>query len=114
MVTNMYDKEMSIIRKHCADHAFRYTQHFMQRIIQRRITLDDVAYALSDGEIIEYYPDDYPFPSCLVLGCTMNNLPLHIVCGIAPDELFLITAYQPDPAMWAADFRTRKALERKE
>ena len=108
----MHDKEMFIIRKHCANQAFRYTQHFMQRIIQRKITLDDVANALVGGEIIEYYPDDYPFPSCLILGCTIRNLPLHIVCGIAPDEIFLITAYQPDSAIWTADFRTRKKQER--
>lgn len=90
----MQSQQLFQIRNHCAKKAFRYTQHFMQRIIQRRITIED-------------YPDDYPYPSCLVLGYTINDKPLHVVCGITPDELFLITAYRPDASIWSADFTTR-------
>lgn len=104
----MYEKQISAIREYCNSQAFRYTQHFMQRIMQRKITLDDVTIALKNGEIIEDYPNDYPFPSCLVLGYTINNFPLHVVCGIAPDDLFLITAYYPNKSMWTTDFRTRQ------
>ena len=103
----MQSQQLFQIRNHCAKKAFRYTQHFMQRIIQRRITIEDVETALANGKIIEDYPDDYPYPSCLVLGYTINNKPLHVVCGITPDELFLITAYRPDASIWSADFTTR-------
>ena len=33
---------------------------------------------------------------------------LHIVCGLGPEELYLITAYYPDPAVWSADLKERK------
>ena len=107
----MHEQQLAIIRKCCTHNKIRYTQHFMQRIIQRNITLVDVTTVLSNGKIIEDYPNDYPFPSCLVLGYTINNRPIHIVCGIGNDELFLITAYQPSPALWTNDFKTRQTLE---
>lgn len=37
--------------------------------------------AIVNGEIIEEYPNDYPFPSCLILGITIKCRYLHIVVG---------------------------------
>lgn len=68
----------------------------------------NVVHALSNGEIIEEYPTDYPYPSCLILGLSIAGHSLHIVCGIGREELYLITAYYPDPTVWAADFKERK------
>jgi len=31
------------------------------------------------GEVIEDYPDDQPYPSCLVFGRTQSGGPLHVV-----------------------------------
>jgi hypothetical protein len=85
-----------------------WTNHAMVRLSQRAISLQDVENALTHGEIIEQYPADYPFPSCLVLGTTLTDEYLHIVCGMSDSELWLITAYHPNPAEWSADFRVRK------
>jgi hypothetical protein len=85
-----------------------WTNHAMVRLSQRVIGVEDVEYALTHGEIIEHYPADYPFPSCLVLGTTIPGEYLHIVCGMNSSELWLITAYRPNPAEWSADFRVRK------
>jgi hypothetical protein len=70
--------------------------------------MDNVEYAVINGEIIESYPNDYPHPSCLILGFTADKQCLHIVCGISNSELYLITAYYPNPAEWSEDFRVRK------
>ena len=56
------------------------------------------------GEIIEDYPDDYPFPSCLMLGA--NHL--HVVCGVGAGILWIITAYHPTKDKWEDDLKTRK------
>jgi hypothetical protein len=77
-------------------------------MMERGILVDDVINALIHGEIIEQYPADYPYPSCLVLGLTLKETLLHIVCGIGDDVLWLITAYYPDPSKWSEDFKTRK------
>ena len=78
------------------------------RLFQREITTDDVVYAIQNGEIIEQYPLDYPYPSCLVLGIALNNKHIHVVCGLGLNELWLITAYYPNPDEWTNDLKTRK------
>jgi hypothetical protein len=64
--------------------------------------------ALIHGEIIEEYPNDYPYPSCLVLGLSPAGKHLHIVCGMSENTLWLITAYYPNPDEWSGDFSVRK------
>ncbi len=74
------------------------------------IRVDEVLEALDAGEIIEEYPDDQPYPSCLIFGRTQVARPLHIVCApvLTEQRLIVITIYQPDPARWEADFKGRK------
>lgn len=74
--------------------------------------VEQVLEAFNAGEIIEEYPDDQPYPSCLVLGRTLTDRPLHIVCAPVSTErrLIVITTYQPDPVRWEADFKQRRGL----
>ena len=68
----------------------------------------DVLNALLNGEIIEEYKDDYPYPSCLVFGMTIDNKVIHVVCGVNEIEVWIITAYYPDNIKWEDDLKTRK------
>ena len=86
----------------------RWTNHVIMRLIQRNILQSDVENALKNGEIIEQYENDYPFPSCLVYGINLNNEVLHIVCGSNDEELWIITAYYPDNKDWENDLKARK------
>lgn len=74
------------------------------------IDTEEILAALDAGAIIEEYLDDTPYPSCLILGRTQAERPLHVVCAPVPEErrLIIITAYQPDPSRWEPDFRRRK------
>ncbi len=74
------------------------------------IRVNEVLEALDIGEIIEEYPDDQPYPSCLIFGHTQTARPLHIVCApvLSEQRLIIITLYQPDPARWEADLKRRK------
>jgi len=76
------------------------------------IRVDEVLQALQAGEIIEEYPHDEPYPSCLVLGRTAAGRLLHVVCAPVATEqrLIIITTYQPDPARWDSEFRRRRSL----
>ncbi len=60
------------------------------------------------GEIIEQYPDDYPYPSCLTLGNMTTNKPLQAVIGTNGLQLWIITAYYPAPEKWMDDLKTRR------
>jgi hypothetical protein len=55
------------LRKLCIPKNIRITLHAAKRLEQRRIFLKDVIACIMNGEIIEQYPDDYPYPSCLIL-----------------------------------------------
>jgi hypothetical protein len=84
--------------------------HAIRRMFERRITEQDVRHVLDNGEIIEDYPDDTPYPSRLILGWC-GRRPLHIVVAHNADEdtTIIITAYEPDPQRWDETFRTRSA-----
>lgn len=102
---------IELIRRLCEAKALQWTNHVMIRLLQRGISTNDVEYAIIHGEIIEQYPDDYPYPSCLVLGATIAGKHLHVVCGATNERLWLITAYYPNPDEWSPDFKRRKGHE---
>ena len=83
------------------------TQHSRKRFSERGIGILDVVNAINTGEIIEDYPDDYPFPSCLILGKSGERV-IHIVASIDESMIYLITAYVPEPQNWEEDWKTRK------
>jgi hypothetical protein len=70
---------------------------------ERGIALADVKACIMQGEIIEQYETDFPFPSCLV-----SSEDMHVVCSIGNDRLYVITAYKPSAAKWSADGRQRR------
>ena len=75
---------------------------------ERGIFLRDVMAAINGGEIIEDYPDNFPFPSCLILGKTGTGHAIHVVVSRRDDFIYLITAYFPAPDRWESDWKTRK------
>ena len=98
------------VRLLCKDDTIKATQHFTERLFKRGIAYDSVIHAILSGEVIEQYPDDYPHPSCLILGHDVRLAPIHVVAGLSVDALYLITAYYPSADKWEADYKTRKAV----
>lgn len=86
-----------------------FSQHALQQMFKRKISIERVKHAIENGEEIKNYPDDKPYPSVLVLAYK-NELPLHVVIAKNYDEHknIIITAYYPDPVIWAEDFKTRR------
>jgi hypothetical protein len=103
---------IDVLKKLCADKDNIYmTHHVSKRCEKRSISGKDIINAILNGEIIENYPEDYPFPSALVLGYSMENKELHVVAGVGDNTLWIITAYFPDNDKWESDYKTRKAAE---
>ena len=84
------------------------TEHARIMLIERNITMQDVIKCIETGEIIKQYEDDKPFPSCLILGISINNRYLHIVVSMDNNFIHLITAYYPNLEQWEPDYKTRK------
>ncbi len=87
------------------------SSHANIQCIKRIIDSKDVLNVLRTGEIIEQYPKDYPFPSCLEFGLSLTGKPLHVCCAIGNGKLWVITAYYPKTEKWENDYKTRKAVK---
>lgn len=97
--------------KRCAAQC-RFTEHARQEMEGEpfgAIRVEEVLQSLEAGEILEEYPEDFPYPSCLVLGRTKTGRALHVVCApvLSEDRLIIITTYHPDPNLWDSEFRRR-------
>ena len=99
---------MAEIQKLCSEEKIIITLHAAKRLEQRGIRSKDITDCIMSGEIIEQYPEDYPHPSCLILGDNGEAKPLHVVLGSNMEQLWIITAYYPSLEKWESDFRTRK------
>jgi hypothetical protein len=84
--------------------------HALERMFERRITVEDVRAVVSEGELVQNYPEDKPYPSRLVLGWR-GTRPIHVVVAedIEDSILIIVTAYEPDPIQWDSGFK-RKVL----
>ncbi len=73
------------------------------------ITDHEVGEAMESPEMLEDYPDDRPYPSCLLLGFTKADRPLHLVAAFdeATGRIIVVTVYHPDTDRWD-DYRRRK------
>ena len=85
--------------------------HGQLRMNERCISVDDVINAIDNGEIIEQYPADFPFPSCLVLGISVKGQYIHVVVSLNEGKIYLITVYVPSLDKWESDLKTRKEVK---
>lgn len=83
--------------------------HAVQRMFERGVSADDVRQVIQTGRVIEDYPEDKPFPSCLILGY-VGRKPLHVVLAVdrVENRAIVITVYEPDLDLWEPDFERRK------
>jgi len=96
------------LRALCSDRSIYWTDHTLKRLRERGIRRESVRQCIMSGIIIEEYPDDYPFPSCLILGRTIDSKPLHVVVGVGNRMIWIVTAYYPNPDEWNEDYSVRR------
>lgn len=101
-------ERLAIIRERMERGSYVVAFTHTEKLRRRRISAQNIEEAIANGAIIEDYPDDPRGSSCLVLGHS-GQRPIHVVCGrLDADEILIITAYEPDPDEWEADWTTRK------
>lgn len=96
------------LRKYYVNDAVLISDHAAMRFRQRGLKVKDIRCAVNNGEIIEQYPDEFPFPSCLILGKTIDGKFLHVVMSDEGKMSRIITAYYPDPDKWDGQLKVRK------
>ena len=106
MIRNLVDIVNEI--KH---EEFIFSRHAYIRSIERYITIDEIIESTNNIEIIEEYPDDKYSPTCLLLGFTKNNRPIHIQITLDSSNIMkIITLYEPDSNNWENNCKTRIKL----
>jgi hypothetical protein len=87
----------------------RISDHADEEAEADKLTFDEIYFSVIHGEIIEKYPDDEPYPSCLILGETFSGEAVHSVWAYNKQNKWtvIITVYRPDPELWI-NWRERK------
>lgn len=87
----------------------RITDYADEEALADRLTFDEIFFSVLQGEIIEDYPKDKPYPSCLIFGNSFKGEPIHSVWAYSRDAgwAVIITVYRPDPERWQ-DWRIRR------
>lgn len=99
---------IEVIKNLYAHSKIKWSTHCLERMQERDISIDDIGCCIMSGEIIEDYPDDFPYPSSLIFGYTIEKEVLHVVIGTDTTVLYIITAYYPDTKKFMDDLKTRR------
>jgi len=96
------------IRKKVAADQYRFTLHALERMVERDIQPDEIKTAISNGKIIEDYPQDKYGHSCLICGHCRPDKILHVQCSV--DPVWVITSYDPSnkPEKWDETYTKRR------
>ena len=80
----------------------RITDHADEEAFDDSLTYEEVCSSVIQGEVIEDYPNDKPYPSCLILGRDFSSESIHSVWAYNAENLWavLVTVYRPDPERW--------------
>ncbi len=86
----------------------RITDHADEEAFDDSLTYDEIYYSVFQGEVIENYSNDKPYPSCLIMGKNFSGEPIHSVWAFNIENLWaaLITVYRPNPERWI-DWKVR-------
>ena len=85
---------MEKIRERVKAGDYRFTFHGFERCTERKISPNEIEDVIFSGEIIENYPCDRPYPSCLNIRVDFQRRPVHSISYTPVDaELLAIKLY---------------------
>lgn len=93
------------VRRQVQDDRVTFGPHSIEEMENETppVSVEEVEDALLDGQVLENYPDASRGPCCLIYGDTTEGRPIHVVCTTGrPDNLFIITVYEPKPPTFAS------------
>lgn len=86
----------------------QWHHHALIRALERGISRNEAIQAILNGEVIETYVNDRPYPSVLILHAEAQ--PLHVVAAVdvIASVAHIITIYRPDSKHFESDWKTRR------
>ena len=101
--------EIESIVESIKSNRVRITDHADEEASNDNLLFKEIFDSIPTGEIIEQYPDDKPYPSCLILSKSLKDEPIHSVWAYnqVTKASALITVYRPNPEQWI-DWKIRR------
>ena len=92
------------------NNKIRISDHADEEAHNDDLSFDEIITSVIYGQIIEDYPHDKPYPSCLIFGENFRRDPIHSVWAFNTENCWavLITVYRPDPKRWI-DWKIRRS-----
>ena len=101
-------KTIARLRRQLSRGEFDFSRHALQRVVERRISDQEIREAGAEAVVVEDYPHDKYSCSCLLLGFTGAGRPLHVQVSRVDTALVrIVTIYQPTVAEWIGYVRRR-------
>jgi len=94
------------IQRLVIEEQYEITTHARERMAERGVSTEDMISLIINGEIIESYPDDFPYPSVLILG-HLSGEAFHVVAAKGENLVKVVTVYRADEEIWL-NHRKRK------
>jgi hypothetical protein len=92
---------LDFIRDEIKNQTYEISWHADEGRLADGISIFQLEFVLKRGEVLEDYPDDPRGHSCLVCGFTLEEQPVHVVCGKnRSGHLIIITVYIPTMPKW--------------
>ena len=88
----------------------KISEHGYDEISEEGLFIRGIVSNVSNGRLVEDYPDFPKGPCVFVLQQDGDGNPIHVVWGIPKGHVspaVVITAYRPDPKRWTSDFMRR-------
>ena len=91
------------------NNRLRITDHADEEAHSDNLSVEEIIATVVNGEVVEDYLSDKPFPSCLIYGQNYKQEPIHSVWAYNKKTKWavLITVYRPDPKRWI-DWKIRR------
>ncbi|MFQ5965809.1 MAG: DUF4258 domain-containing protein [Candidatus Scalinduaceae bacterium] len=94
-------KTLGEIQRQLSLGEFEFSRHALKRVVERNISELEIKEAGRNAKIIEEYPGDKYTSSCLLLGFTNIERPIHIQVSLADTEFVkIVTVYEPSEDEW--------------
>ena len=100
--------DIKVLQEYYNQDKIIISTHVLERCRRRGIKQKDIRNCIFSGEIIEQYPEDFPFQSCLIYGYAIDGRILHVVASDEGTASRIITAYIPNTDKFEEDLKTRR------
>lgn len=91
--------DINFIRQKVRKQEYDLSSHAHRERQEEQITIAEIEKAIFNDDIIEKYPKDERGESCLI-AAKIENMPLHVVCGMRNNRLLIVTVYRPKLPTW--------------